>query len=119
MTELNVKIGDRVIYYSGINSTVTAVTKITPTGRIRIEAAENKQFDKYGVEMGVRLAWAPVGTIKKVENRADASYRKALNQTLTHKIGNIVLQHMPYGTPYEVTEEITKEVFEMLQKENI
>ena len=42
-----------------------------------------------------------------------------MNQTLAHKIGNIVLQHMPYGTPYEVTEEIMKEVFEMLQKENI
>lgn len=119
MTEINVEVGDKVIYHDGISSTVTTVTKITPTGRIRIEAAKNKQFDKYGVEMGVRLAWVPVGTIKKVEDRADASYRKALNQTLTYKISNIVLQHMPYGTPYEVTKEITKEVFELLQKENI
>lgn len=119
MTEINVEVGDRVIYHNGINSTVTTVIKITPTGRIRIEAAKYKQFDKYGVEMGVRLAWAPVGTIKKVEDLTDASYRKILNQTLTHKIGNIVLKHMPYSTSYEVTEEITKEVFEMLQKENM
>ena len=40
MTELNVKVGDKVIYHDGISSTVTTVTKITPTGRIRIDAAK-------------------------------------------------------------------------------
>lgn len=52
--ELNVKVGDEVLYifssYLKIEKIAT-VTKVTPTGRIRIDKSTN-QFDKYGVQMG-------------------------------------------------------------------
>lgn len=48
--ELNVNVGDDVLYrpssYSRIEKIAT-VTKVTPTGRIRIDKFTN-QFDKYG-----------------------------------------------------------------------
>lgn len=51
---LNVKVGDEVLYvlssYSRIEE-IAIVTKITPTGRIRIDKSKN-QFDKYGWQMG-------------------------------------------------------------------
>lgn len=52
--ELNVNVGDEVLYrpasYSRIEKIAT-VTKVTPTGRIRIDKSTN-QFDKYGRQMG-------------------------------------------------------------------
>lgn len=52
--ELNVNVGDEVLYrpasYSRIEEIAT-VTKVTPTGRIRIDKSTN-QFDKYGRQMG-------------------------------------------------------------------
>ena len=56
--ELNVNVGDEVLYrpssYSRIEK-ITTVTKVTPTGRIRIDKSTN-QFDKYGVQMG-NVGW--------------------------------------------------------------
>lgn len=51
---LNVKVGDEVLYVSSSYSRIekiAIVTKITPTGRIRIDKSK-KQFDKYGWQMG-------------------------------------------------------------------
>lgn len=55
--ELKVNVGDTVLYYSGSfwNDNIpkiTKVTRITPTGRIRIELYSDVQFDKYGRIMG-------------------------------------------------------------------
>lgn len=51
---LDVKVGDEVLYvhasYTRIEKIAT-VTKITPTGRIRIDGSSS-QFDKYGNQMG-------------------------------------------------------------------
>lgn len=52
--ELKVKVGDEVLYcapsfYS--HETIATVTKVTPTGRIRIDKS-HAQFDKYGRQMG-------------------------------------------------------------------
>lgn len=55
MKELNVKVGDRVAYTSdGFYSakTIETVSKITPTGRIKLERFKDIQFNKYGREMG-------------------------------------------------------------------
>lgn len=53
MKELKVKVGDKVIVSSGwIEDRLATVTKITPTGRIRIDVFNDIQFDKYGREMG-------------------------------------------------------------------
>lgn len=55
MSELNVNVGDKVLYRGGspLNyvEEIREVTKITPTGRIRISRCDS-QFDKYGREMG-------------------------------------------------------------------
>lgn len=55
MKELNVNVGDKVLYRGGnpLNYTdeIREVTKVTPTGRIRISGTES-QFDKYGSQMG-------------------------------------------------------------------
>lgn len=50
---LDVKVGDKVIYYSGYGRRqITEVIKITPTGRIRVKANPTLQFNKYGSLMG-------------------------------------------------------------------
>lgn len=55
MEELNVKPGDTLLctthHYSGNRVRLVTVTKVTPTGRIRILESE-AQFDKYGKQMG-------------------------------------------------------------------
>lgn len=59
--ELNAKVGDKLLYQTGYNiynqvERIVTVTKITPTGRIRIDYSD-KQYDKYGNEMGKRDSW--------------------------------------------------------------
>lgn len=61
MKELNVKVGDKLLYSYGCayNKTerVVEVTKVTPTGRIRVTTSDS-QYDKYGYEMGNRDSWS-------------------------------------------------------------
>lgn len=56
--ELKVKVGDKVLYrywtFSGAVERIETVTRVTPTGRIRIKGSSS-QFDKYGCEMGADL----------------------------------------------------------------
>lgn len=53
--ELKVKVGDKVLYsywtFGGTIERIETVTRVTPTGRIRVEGSSS-QFDKYGREMG-------------------------------------------------------------------
>lgn len=53
--ELNVKVGDKLLFSSGYSynrrERIVEVTKITPTGRIRINDNDS-QYDKYGRELG-------------------------------------------------------------------
>lgn len=50
--QLNVKVGDKVIYHHGLGKKqIATVTKVTPTGRIRIDCSTS-QFNKYGISMG-------------------------------------------------------------------
>lgn len=61
MNELNVKVGDKLLYsygysYNRIERIVT-VTKVTPTGRIRIDFNDT-QYDKCGREMGNNDIWS-------------------------------------------------------------
>lgn len=51
MGELNVKPGDKVIYECRGREHIVTVTKVTPTGRIRIDFTDS-QFDKNGYQMG-------------------------------------------------------------------
>ena len=56
MNELNVKVGDKVLFTSVFQGKtaekITKVTRITPTGRIRVEIAPEIMFTKCGHEMG-------------------------------------------------------------------
>lgn len=52
MTELNVKVGDKVIVSQTYQDLIATITKITPTGRMRTDKTGNTYFDKYGREMG-------------------------------------------------------------------
>ena len=58
--ELNVKVGDKLLYQRGYAHNqverIVTVTKVTPTGRIRVDYSD-KQYDKYGNEMGSRDIW--------------------------------------------------------------
>ena len=58
--ELNVKVGDKLFYRTGYTHNqferIVTVTKVTPTGRIRVDYSD-KQYDKYGNEMGNRDRW--------------------------------------------------------------
>ena len=55
MKELNVKVGDKLLYSYGYSYNITEriveVTKVTPTGRIRVTTSDS-QYDKYGHEIG-------------------------------------------------------------------
>ena len=75
MDELNVKVGDKVIYeYRGQERIVT-VTKVTPTGRIRIDF-NDRQFNRYGNPIGDREPYfrphiyeATPNDIKRIEQK--------------------------------------------------
>ena len=61
MAELKVNVGDKLLYnygysYNRVEKIVT-VTKVTPTGRIRIDY-NDKQYNKYGYEMGKKDRWS-------------------------------------------------------------
>lgn len=55
--ELNVKVGDKLLYQTGYPynqfEKIVTVTKVTPTGRIRVDYGD-KQYNKYGNEIGKR-----------------------------------------------------------------
>lgn len=61
MEELNVKEGDLVLYQHGFVHNrvekIIKVTKVTPTGRIRIEG-HDEQYNKYGNQMGKLDSWS-------------------------------------------------------------
>lgn len=55
MAELKVNVGDKLLYSCGYSHNhfekIVTVTKVTQTGRIRIDY-NDEQYDKYGREMG-------------------------------------------------------------------
>lgn len=59
MEELKVKVGDKVLYhhwYITTTEAIATVTKVTPTGRIKIDFCDT-QFDKYGNQIGGRNSY--------------------------------------------------------------
>lgn len=55
MKELNVKVGDKVVYEGGgyaSRKEITEVIRITPTGIIRVATNPDIQFDKCGRQKG-------------------------------------------------------------------
>ncbi len=93
--ELNVKVGDEVLYrlwnLSGVVERIETVTRVTPTGRIRIDGSSS-QFDKYGREMGgdswrggANLSIPTEEDYKRIEENAVISNALSLMEKLNKK----------------------------------
>ena len=56
MNEQKLKIGDKVLITNGLptEDKIGTVTKITPTGRTKLDIYTDYQFDRYGRQMGNR-----------------------------------------------------------------
>lgn len=69
MEELKVKVGDKLLYTHssrGIKrEKIVEVTKVTPTGRIRINN-DDSQYDKYGEKMGDHNVWTGYTRLRKL-----------------------------------------------------
>ena len=95
--ELNVKVGDVVLYYYGNpwsekHPVITKVAKITPTGRIRVERSIEEQFDKYGKKMGCCSGWSrpyiKVPTAEELQEVKEKNFIKDVIQKM-HDVKNI------------------------------
>ncbi len=90
MDELNVKVGDKVLYERRGRERIVTVTKVTPTGRIRIDFTDS-QFDKYGHQMGgdtwfsSRIRRATPEDIKRIEQKKTILKAYELCQTIDAK----------------------------------
>lgn len=95
--ELNVKVGDIVLYYYGNpwsekHPVITKVAKITPTGRIRVERSIEEQFDKYGKKMGCYGGWSrPYLEVPTDERLQELKEKNFINNVIQkmHDVKNI------------------------------
>lgn len=105
--ELNVKVGDEVLYrlwnLSGAVERIETVTRVTPTGRIRIDGS-GSQFDKYGREMGcnswkgsAHLSIPTEEDYKRIEENAVISKALSLMEKLNKKT-------LPYDKAVKIVE---------------
>ena len=105
--ELNVKVGDEVLYrlwnLSGVVERIETVTRVTPTGRIRIDGSSS-QFDKYGREMGcdswrggANLSIPTEEDYKRIEENAVISKALSLMEKLNKKT-------LPYDKAVKIVE---------------
>lgn len=105
--ELNVKVGDEVLYrlwnLSGVVERIETVTRVTPTARIRIDGSSS-QFDKYGREMGgdswrggANLSIPIEEDYKRIEENAVISKALSLMEKLNKKT-------LPYDKAVKIVE---------------
>lgn len=106
MNELNLSVGDKVLYYGGYSynewERIATVTKITPTGRIRIDCSD-KQFDKFGNEMGRYDRWSPTGRIKKL---TDEDERRIIEKQTVSKCLKMMSKLNSENFSFEKAEKI-------------
>lgn len=106
--ELNVKVGDKLLYcwgysYNCVEKIVT-VTKVTPTGRIRIDYCDT-QFDKYGHEMGNRDRWS---CSSSVSIPAEDDYKRIKENDAKSKALSIIGKLNKQNITYEQAVKIIK-----------
>lgn len=105
--ELNVKVGDKVLYrvwtFFETVERIETVTRVTPTGRIRIDGS-GSQFDKYGREMGcdswrggANLSIPTDEDYKRIEENAVISKALSLMEKLNKKT-------LPYDKAVKIVE---------------
>lgn len=112
MEELKVKAGDKVLYhywtFGGTVERIEIVTRVTPTGRIRIEGS-GSQFDKYGREMGcdswrggANLSIPTEEDCKRIEENSVISRALSLMEKLNKKT-------LPYDKAVKIIEILEDE----------
>lgn len=112
MGELNVKVGDKLLYNCGYSynrvENIVTVTKVTPTGRIRIDY-NDEQYDKYGHEMGKRDRWSCSSSLSIPTEKDYERIKKnnAINKAL-HIIGKINKDNLDYDKALKIIEIFEK-----------
>lgn len=113
MSELNVKVGDKLLYNYGYSfnriEKIVTVTRVTPTGRIRIDY-NDEQYDKYGNEIGKRDRWSCSSSlsIPTEEDYERIKKNNVINKALCI-IGKINKDNLDYDKALKII-EIFKEV---------
>ena len=97
MNELKLKIGDKVLITNGLptEDKIGTVTKITPTGRTKLDIYTDYQFDRYGRQMGNRDIWSRSKSIR-IPDKEDYN-RVHKNEIVGHiysKINQLNIQNL-------------------------
>lgn len=97
MNELKLKIGDKVLITNGLptEDKIGTVTKITPTGRTKLDIYTDYQFDRYGRQMGNRDIWSRSKSIR-IPDKEDYN-RVHKNEIIGHiysKIKQLNIQNL-------------------------
>jgi hypothetical protein len=97
MNELKLKIGDKVLITNGLptEDKIGTVTKITPTGRTKLDIYTDYQFDRYGRQMGNRDIWSRSKSIR-IPDKEDYN-RVHKNEIVGHiysKIDQLNIQNL-------------------------
>lgn len=112
LEELNVKVGDKVLYrywtFGGTVERIETVMRVTPTGRIRVEGSDS-QFDKYGREMGgdawsghAHLSIPTEEDYKRIKENAVISKALSLLEKMNKKT-------LSYDTAVKIVEILSEE----------
>lgn len=104
LEELKVKVGDELLYNCGHSDgkveTIVTVTKVTPTGRIRIDW-NDCQYDKYGNEMrNGRL-----GVTSHLSIPTEADYKR-IKENKVKKIALYIINRVKTNMDYETALKI-------------
>lgn len=108
MTELNVKVGDKLLYRWGYSHNhvekIVTVTRVTPTGRIRIDY-NDEQYNKYGKEMGNRDMWSCSSSlsIPTEEDYKRIKENNAKKKALTI-VGKLKMDNLSYDKALKIIE---------------
>lgn len=99
MEELKVKVGDELLYNCGYSDgkvgTIVTVTKVTPTGRIRIDW-NGCQYDKYGNEMQS----GRFGSSSYLSIPTEADYKR-IKENKVKKIALYIINRLETNMDYE------------------
>lgn len=100
MEEIKVNVGDKLLYSYGYSHNrvekIVTVTKVTPTGRIRIDY-NDEQYDKFGNEIGKKDRWSSRSSLSIPTEEDFERIKKnyAINKAL-YIIGKIKRDNLDY-----------------------
>lgn len=109
MAKLNVQVGDKVIWENRYHKRVTTVTRITPTGRIRVKDSDS-QFDNYGQQLGNKSLW----DFESIREYDEEEYNRMKDEALIRKAMNL----MHNAKVSELSVEDAKAIISILTKQN-